>query len=428
MAALQSQRPMSNVPPSRPIILQIIPALDAGGAERTVIEVAEAIVLAGGMALVASEGGRLEGELGDAGGELIRFPASAKNPLTVLANAHKLTRLIAERGVSLVHARSRAPAWSALLAARCSGVPFVTTYHGVYNQNSALKGWYNGVMARGDIVIANSCYTADVVRARHHTPPDRLRIIYRGVDLAQFSPAVVKPERVAALRARWGAPPEARIVLLAARLTRWKGQQVAIGAASAILPRPEFGDVVFVFAGDDQGRTAYRDALSARIAALGLAGRVLLPGHCEDMPAAFITASLAIVPSIEPEAFGRISAEAQAMGCPVVVSELGALPETMLASGNSQDHAVATGWTFPAGDETELAERIAKALLLPAGERAAMAEAARQHAAACFSKAALQRQTLQVYDDLLNSRLSVVFGRNLTGNEDFMSTSHRIPL
>jgi glycosyltransferase involved in cell wall biosynthesis len=282
-------------------------------------------------------------------------------------------------------------------------------------------------MARGDVVIANSCYTADVVKARHRTPPHRLRIINRGVDLAQFSPAAVAPDRVAALRAQWGVPRNARIVLLAARLTRWKGQHVAIGAASHLRARPELSDVVFVLAGDDQGRTTYRQELTERIAALGLAGRVLMPGHCQDMPAAFLAASLAIVPSIEPEAFGRTSAEAQAMGCPVIVSELGALPETILSSGHLQASAVATGWTFPASDEARLAACIAYALLLPPAEKQAMAEAARQHVAACFSKAALQRQTLQVYDDLLNSSLAVAFGRNLTGNEDFMSSSYRIP-
>ncbi len=413
--------------PDRPVILQIIPALDAGGAERTVVEVAEAIVRAGGAALVASEGGRLEGELAEAGSELIRFPASAKNPLTILANAHKLQRLIAERGISLVHARSRAPAWSALLAARRAGVPFVTTYHGVYNQKSALKSWYNGVMARGDIVIANSHYTADVVRARHKTPPERLRVIYRGVDLERFSPSAVAPERAAALRATWGVSPEARIVLLAARLTRWKGQHVAIGAASQLLARPEFGDVVFILAGDDQGRTAYRDELAARIAALGLTGRVLMPGHCGDMPAAFLAASLAIVTSIEPEAFGRISAEAQAMSRPVVVSEIGALPETIIAAGRSGIAGDATGWIVSSGDETALAARLAEAISLPVGKLAAMGEAARRHAASRFSKLALQRHTLQVYDDLLNSMLRATFDRNLTGNEDFMSSLHRIP-
>jgi glycosyltransferase involved in cell wall biosynthesis len=320
--------------PDTPVILQIIPRLDTGGAERTVIEVAEAVTRAGGKALVAAEGGRLAGELEAAGGELIPFPAGAKNPLTILANARRLERLIAARGVSLVHARSRAPAWSALLAARRARVPFVTTYHGVYNQRSAIKSWYNSVMARGDVVIANSHYTAGIVAARHGTPGDRLTIIHRGVDLARFDPGAVSADRIAALRASWGVDPRARLVVQAARLTRWKGQHVIVGAAARLKEDPEFGDVVFILAGDDQGRTAYAQELADRIEALGLAGRVRLTGHCDDVPAAFLTAAAAVVASIEPEAFGRASAEAQAMGCPVIVSDLGALPETLAQGGN----------------------------------------------------------------------------------------------
>lgn len=410
-----------------PVILQIIPALDAGGAERTAVEVAEAVTAAGGTALVASEGGRLEGELAEAGGELIRFPASAKNPFRILQNARRLERLIAERGVHLLHARSRAPAWSALIAARRARIPFVTTYHGIYNQKGRLKNWYNGVMARGDIVIANSRYTASIVRERHGVPGERLRVIYRGVDLERFSPEAVSLERVMALRAKWGVGGRARLVLLPARLTRWKGQHVAIGAAARLLPAPEFSDTVFILAGDDQGREGYRAELMARIGALGLNGRVLLPGHCDDMPAALLAASLVIVTSIEPEAFGRTSAEAQAMGRPVIVSDLGALAETIRAHGANGPHA-ATGWIVPAGDERALAERIAGVLRLPPAESARVSEAARAWTAAHFSKQILQKQTLQVYDQLLAQTLSARFTERLSANEDFGPAFNRIPL
>jgi glycosyltransferase involved in cell wall biosynthesis len=409
----------------QPVVLQIIPTLGTGGAERTTIEVCEALAIAGGEALVASEGGRLEAELAAAGGELIRFPAAAKNPATLLANARRLQQLIAARGVNLVHARSRAPAWSALMAARLARVPFVTTYHGIYNQKSAPKSWYNGVMARGDIVIANSHYTARILQARHGTPAARLRVIHRGVDLARFAPQAVSGERMADLRAKWGVSSDARVIVLAARLTRWKGQHVAIGAAALLKDRPEFSDVIFVLAGDDQGRTGYRHELASRITELGLSGRVLLPGHCEDMPAAFLGASLALVPSIEAEAFGRISVEAQAMGCPVAVSDLGALPETILQGGAEK---VASGWVFPAGDAAALAGRIAMVLSLPAERKAAIAHAARDHVAARFSKAALQRETLRVYDNLLSSKLTDGFDQNSPESEDFVPFCATIPV
>ena len=425
MPGLSCQRLFGHFPSmlKKPVILQIIPALDTGGAERTVIDVAEALTMAGGKAMVASEGGRLEGELAAVGGALVHLPAAAKNPFTLLVNARRLEKLMAERHIQLVHARSRAPAWSALIAARRAGIPFVTTYHGIYKQKTALKSWYNGVMARGDIVIANSHYTAGIVRARHGTEEARLRVIHRGVDLARFAPDAVPAERIAELRARWGVDANARLVVLAARLTRWKGQHVAIGAAALLKDRPEFNDVVFVLAGDDQGRAGYREELTSRIAQLGLRARVKLTGHCDDMPAAFLAASLALVPSVEAEAFGRISAEAQAMGCPVIVSNLGALPETIVEGGADR---VATGWVFPAGEEAALADRIAMALSLPPETRAAIGRAAREHVIAHFSKSVLQRETLAVYDNLLDSKLEEAFNQKLSGYEDFMPSRSRI--
>ena len=171
--------------PSRPTILQIVPRLDTGGAERSVVEIAVAVVRAGGRALVLAEPGRLAPEVVAAGGEIIEFPAATKNPLRMLANAHAIERLVRQRGVDLVHARSRAPAWSALMAARRARVPFVTTYHGAYGETNALKRFYNSVMARGDVVIANSRYTADLIAQRYGTPRQRLEAIHRGVDCRQ---------------------------------------------------------------------------------------------------------------------------------------------------------------------------------------------------------------------------------------------------
>lgn len=222
---------MSHKPPT---ILQIIPELDTGGAELSAVEIAEALVEAGARALVATEGGRLADRVRDAGAEIIPFPAATKNPLRMLANVRALERLMQERGVDLLHARSRAPAWSALGAARRTRVPFVTTYHGAYNENGRLKNLYNSVMARSDIVIANSGFTANLVRTRYGTPEARLRVIHRGVDCDRFNPAAVSEDRVAALRVQWGVPSSARIVLVPARLTAWKGQRVVIEAAGLL--------------------------------------------------------------------------------------------------------------------------------------------------------------------------------------------------
>ncbi len=248
-----------------PVILQVIPELSTGGAERTTIEIAEAVTLGGGLALVVSSGGRMEKELADAGGELVRYPARTKNPGLMVFNALRLSRVIRQRGVSLVHARSRAPAWSGLIAARRTRRCFVTTYHGIYNQSGRLKAYYNSVMARGDAVICNSQYTARIVRERHPEAAERVGVIYRGLDEARFDPAAVGSERVRALREAWKIAPAARIVLMPARLTRWKGQRVLIDAASVLHSRAQDESIVFVLVGDHQSRSPYRAELEALI-------------------------------------------------------------------------------------------------------------------------------------------------------------------
>jgi len=391
-------------------ILQVVPRLDAGGSELATIEIAQALVKAGATALVATEGGRMAPELAAAGGEIVTLPAASKNPLTMLANARRLTRLVKERGVDLLHARSRAPAWSALLAARRTGRPFVTTYHGAYGEAGPFKTLYNSVMARGDRVIANSRYTAQVIAEREHLARERIRIIYRGVDGDAFDPPAIPPEAVERLRSTWGVPQGAKIVLHAARLTSLKGQRDLIAAAARLERDGVFGDAVFVLAGDAPGHDAYRDELIGLIERHGLGGKVRLVGHCGEMPAAFLAAHVAVTTSTVPETFGRTSVEAQAMGCPVIVPDLGALPETIVAAGQSQ--AGFTGWLVPPRDVTALADRLAQALALIPAERAEISARARAHVAANFTLARMQGLTLAIYDELLGTDLAERFRRS----------------
>jgi len=400
-----------------PTILQIIPQLDTGGAELAVVEIAGAVVRAGGRALVAAEpGGRLAPKVAAAGGELIAFPAASKNPVRMLANVHALERLIRREGVDLVHARSRAPAWSALFAARRAGVPFVTTYHGAYGETNRLKRLYNGVMARGDVVIANSRYTANLISRRYGTPAERLEVIHRGVDPAVFDPQQIAPDRVAALRAAWGVEPGVRIVLHPARLTGWKGQGVVIDAAAGAAAMHRMGDAVVVLAGDAQGREAYRRSLLERVARAGLEARVRLVGHVADMAAAYLAAHVTVVASTEPEAFGRTAIEAMAMGCPVIATAIGAPPETVLATPAVAPDA-ATGWLTPPGNVGALAQYLIAALAMSPAERAAMGARARRHVLAQFTVEAMQRRTLAVYDRLLGTVLERRFCDVAAGEE-----------
>ncbi len=383
-------------------VLQIIPRLDAGGAERTTIDVAASLVAAGARALVASEGGRLVSELQAVGGLFSRFPAATKNPLAMAFNMRRLARLIRDERVDVVHARSRAPAWVALAAMRLERRPFVTTFHGAYSGRSALKLSYNSVMARGDAVIANSHYTADMIHRLYPFARDKITVIPRGSDFAKFSPDAVDASRVARLRRTWGAEPQERIVLLAARLTSWKGQKILIEAARRLKDSGLTG-VRYVLAGDAQGRTAYVKELDALIEKAGLKGVVMRVGHCDDMPAAYLAASVVAVPSTEPEAFGRSAVEAQAMGAPVVVSDLGAVPETVLAPPQVQAEE-RTGWRAPAGDAGALAEALAHALSLGASARETLARRARAHVERHFSLERMTRATLDVYLSALEDR------------------------
>jgi len=389
----------------RPTILQIIPELDTGGAELSTVEIADAVHTAGGHCIVLTEGGRLVQRLRDTGAEVNFFPAATKNPIQLLWNAHRIANIVRRQNVSLIHARSRAPAWSALIAARRTGVPFVTTYHGAYAEKSEIKRKYNSVMARGDIVIANSNYTADLVRMRYGTPRSKLRVIYRGVDGRLFDPVNVAATRVEAVLRRWGIDDKQRVVLHAARLTPWKGQRYVIEAAQILKQRGVGDDVVFILAGDAQRRGAYQTALVQQIQAAGLEGRVRLVGHEDDMAAAFRAAHIAVVASTEPEAFGRAATEAQVMSTPVIATDIGAPPETVLGRpGVPASHA--TGWLVPPEDANCFANALCEAFAMSGTDLTRMGERAREHVLRSFSLRQMKQQTLQVYDELLGTTLA----------------------
>jgi len=375
-------------------VLQVTPELSAGGVERTTLEIVEAINRAGGLALVASAGGRLEPDLEAAGGELIRLPVHSKNPVTVAANALRLREIIRSRCVNIVHARSRAPAWSALLAARMARVPFVTTFHGIYNARSPLKRFYNSAMARGDVVIANSEYTRAHVLERYGVAPERVVAIPRGVDLDVFDRARVQAADVAAMRAAWGLRlDDDRCILIApARLTRWKGQ-LALVEAAKLLEQRRPGAVKVILAGDAQGRVAYVQEIQAAIAAAKLQDAVAIVGHVSQMPLAFAGSDVAVFPVLEPEAFGRGAIEAQAMGVPVIAAALGGFTETV-ADGES-------GFLVQPAQVRDLAEAIERMLDLGRPARAAMGEKGRERVRRLYSKTALQTATLAVYERVL---------------------------
>lgn len=380
---------------NNPAILQVIPALDAGGAERTTIDIAKALTGAGFRALVATQGGRLEPELAAAGGRAFHLPLDSKAPHTLLRNAARLARLIRREEVRLVHARSRAPAWSAWIAARASGVPFVTTYHGIYNASHALKRFYNSIMAKGDVVIANSQWTADHILREHGAPRGRIVVIHRGVDLERFDAGAVAPGRVQAMRARFGLAPGETAILLPGRLTRWKGQLVFVEALAQLARVGALGAAKAILAGDAQGRDAYVRELEQSIQANGLANSVRIADHISDMPAAYLACDIAVSASTDPEAFGRVAAEAGAMARPVVATGHGGARETVVDG--------LSGLLIPPGDAGALANALKTMLAMPDGARREMGARGRAHVAAHFSLERMCGDALAVYRGLLSA-------------------------
>jgi glycosyltransferase involved in cell wall biosynthesis len=388
--------PKVNSPGSfAPTVLQVIPELQAGGAERTTVDVAAALVEAGGRALVATNGGRLESQLLEGGAELIRMRAHSKNPLIIVWNAFRLWRLIGQQSVDLVHARSRAPAWSAYWAARLAKVPFVTTYHGTYKAKSKLKRFYNSIMARGDLVIANSEFIAGIIESTYPQAAGKLRVIHRGSDIQWLDPHKVSEARKETLRQDWqisnrGVP----VVLLPGRLTKWKGHRVFVAAVAELVKRgaPDF---IGVIVGDPQGRDNYVSELQQSIRMMGLSDRIRLAGHCEDMPAAYAVSDLILSASTEPEAFGRIAVEAQAMGRPIIASDHGGAAETVLLG-----EGIATGWRVVPGDTIALADAIEEALRLGPEAWQEMGARGRANAESNFSVRLMCRRTLDVYREI----------------------------
>src|SRR4029077_13222988 len=311
-------------------------------------------------------------------GELIRANMATKKPHRIIANATVIANIIRTQNVSVVHARSRAPAWSALIAARMTGAAFVTTYHGIYNAKNPLKRGYNSVMARGDAVIANSEWTARHILATYRFQPKNLTIIPRGIDLGYFDPARVSPERIATMRDWWLAKDRERVILLPGRMTRWKGQLVFVRALAQMKREGRLPEGVrAVIAGALQGRSGYVREIIATIEESGLKEMVVVSDHVTDMAGSYLAADIVVSASTDPEAFGRVPPEAAAMGRPVIATDHGGARETVLA-GQS-------GLLTPPGGAAALAEAFVDLLARPAGILAAMGARGRAHVAGRYT-------------------------------------------
>lgn len=374
----------------KPVVLQVLPALESGGVEWVAVETAQAVAAAGWGSLVASSGGLMVREVTRGGAEHLTLPLATKNLMGLWANVSRLRKVIRERKVRLIHAHSRAPAWSAYFAARREGIPFVTSFHGAYGLGPMrLKRPYNRVMTKGDRVVAVSNFIADHIRRNYEVEDERLRVIHGGVDMSRFDPARVSAERMIQLSQKWRLPDGVPVILVPGRLTRLKGQDVVIDA----LAQMGTPDVRCVLVGSDQGRTKYTEFLMERVRRLKLERIVQLVGECNDMPAAYMLANVVVAASVEPESFGRVVVEAQAMGRPVVASDQGGPRETVLVGR--------TGMLVHPRDVQDMICAIDWGLKMSPEDRAFVSLDAQTHIRKNFSREVTSEQMIRLYREVL---------------------------
>lgn len=370
-------------------ILQILPNLKQGGVERGTIEMAKAIADAGGTAIVVSGGGAMVAQLQRIGVEHITLPVGSKNPLRWPSIRGKLRLIMTDNNIDLVHVRSRAPAWIAIPAAKVLKIPVVTTVHGRFKATNMFKKYYNSIMMRADRIIAISDYVSDLIIRQFPKVADKITIIHRGVDVDLFNPKAVNAQRTINAADKLNVDENKKIIMLPARPTLWKGQEVMIAAMAKLTHK----DAVLILVGAGAGRDAFQSKLMAVIANYKMQGRVILAPETNDMPAAMMLADVVVMPSLTPEPFGRVAIEAQAMGRPLVAFDHGGAVESIIAG--------TTGWLAKLADVDDLATAVDTALSLKPRARQQYSKRARQHVLDDFTTDLMKSKTLTIYRKLL---------------------------
>jgi glycosyltransferase involved in cell wall biosynthesis len=365
-------------------ILQVLPELNTGGVERATLDMAGALRQVFPVTYVASQGGSLVSELETLGGTHFTLPLASKNPFQMIRNAMALVRLIQKYDIQIIHARSRAPAWSALWAARWTKIPLVTTFHGAYHTSNIFKTFYNSVMARGTRIIAISEFVFRHIQRQHPTSLPRIRLIHEGIDVEAFDPQHVPQEAIKALRKTWDIPIDAKVFLLPGRVTRLKGQTVFIEALRQLNDPHIFGIIL----GPDQKNSSYPQEVTRQLDGLSIR-RI---SHTQNLKIAYAAADFIVSPSLAPETFGRVTAEAGAMKRIIIATNHGATPELCKAG--------ITGCLILPGDTKALAEAMDKVLKMTSEEREAMEKAARNYICANFSVKRMCAETIALYKEI----------------------------
>ncbi len=376
-----------------PAILQVLPELETGGVETGTIEIACELQKRGIKNFVASQGGRMVHELEKAGIPHLTLPLKSKNIFTMRHNAEKLAQYIKENGINIVHARSRAPAWSAYWAAKAANVHYMTTFHGTYGLGPCgIKKLYNRVMTYGEKIIAISNHIKNHILQNYKADEKNIRLIHRCADIEKFAPAAVTPERMINKIKEYHIAEDKPVLLLPGRITHWKGQHLLLEALHLMKNK----DYYCIITGDAQGRDKYLNSLKELARKYKLENRVGFFGRYSDVPALMMVSDVILSTAIEPEAFGRISVEGQAMGKIVVASDIGGSLDTI------QDGI--TGKFFKSGDSQSLADALDWALTLNDKEKQKISAAAIKNVREHFTKQIMCDKTIDVYREVVNGK------------------------
>jgi glycosyltransferase involved in cell wall biosynthesis len=393
----------SNVTNINPLtVLIVVPSLQAGAADLGVVDLVRILAAAGNRPIVLSNGGRLEAEITALGGEFIRADVASKNPFVMIRNAGVMRRIVRKEHCDIIHAHGRAPAWSAWIASRLTGIPFVTSWYKGFREQNVFKRLYNSVMARGDRIIAVSDQLAELISHRYGISWGRINVVPLAIDLQRFDPETIAPERIDAIRRAFGVEPSAKLILVTGRLLRRKGHHLVVQAVHR-LKDMGLKDFVCVFAGEDHGKSRYTGELWDLVLATKTADVVRMTGPVEDLAAAYAAASVVVSAATQDEGLQRTILEAQAMARPVIVSDLGAGPEVVLAPPSVSEDRM-TGLRFSAGDDAALAAALIRLFSMPETARRAIGARGRDWVTGHFDASVVADLTLKLYAEVVRSR------------------------
>ena len=378
-------------------VLQVIPKLGYGGAETGCFDIAHYLFENNCSSFLITNGGPLTKFINKKKVKYIRLPVNSKNPIIMLLNTILISVIVFFYNIDIIHARSRAPAWSCFLASKITRKKFVTTFHGTYNFKSKIKKFYNSVMLRSDLVIAGSNFIFSHIKENYKeylNNSKKLLVIFRGINIDYFDASTTFTEDEDKLFKSWNLEVEKKTILLPGRITEWKGHEMFIEAMNKINIQLGHKSFKAVILGSDQGRDLYKKKLIRLVEQYRMNDQIKFVDHCENMPLAYKISDLIVSTSIEPEAFGRIAVEAQSMEKPIIASNLGGSKETIV---NNK-----TGILFDAGDSDDLSKKIIEFFNFDKSTIEQMGKEGRKNVSAKFNVEKMCFSTYSEYKKLIN--------------------------